>query len=161
MSLETKIEEVLFDALSEAGYNIVRVKMIDGSDKILQIMLEKLDDSAITISDCKQASKIISAILDVEDLISARYHLEVSSPGIDRPLTKITDYIKFCGSEIKLVTFSLIDGRKRFKGMLMNVNDQDEIELLPEDKDKSVTIPFRLISSGNILGKISINKKKE
>ena len=105
------------------GYEVVRVQLTGGQRMVLQVMAERADGAPMTVEDCADISRAISAVLDVEDPIKSAYTLEVSSPGIDRPLTRLKDYERFAGFEAKLETRLAVDGRKRFKGMLKGVED--------------------------------------
>jgi len=113
----------------------VRVKM---SGPTLQIMAER-PDGTFTIEDCEAVSRAMSPILDVEDPVSSRYHLEVSSPGIDRPLTRLKDFEMWKGWEARIETTELIDGRRRFKGMLAGV-EGEEVLIELDDGAEPVTI---------------------
>jgi len=105
------------------GYEVVRVQISGGQRSILQIMAERADGAPMTVEDCADISRSVSALLDVEDPIREAYTLEVSSPGIDRPLTRLKDFERFAGFEARLESRMAIDGRKRFKGMLKGVED--------------------------------------
>ena len=105
------------------GYEVVRVQISGGQRAILQIMAERADGAPMTVEDCADISRSVSALLDVEDPIREAYTLEVSSPGIDRPLTWLKDFERFAGFEARLESRMAIDGRKRFKGMLKGVED--------------------------------------
>ena len=126
MQTEEKVQKIIEESLSGLGYEIVKVKYLNrGRTNILQIMIERTDDTPITVNDCEKASHTISALLDVEDPISAAYSLEVSSPGIDRPLVKLKDYIKYKGYEISIRLFMPINNVKSFHGTLEEVIDND------------------------------------
>ena len=103
------------------GYEIVRVQMSGGRRPVLQVMADRLDGAPMTVDDCADISRTVSGLLDVEDPISGAYHLEVSSPGIDRPLTRLKDFERFVGFEARIETKGLIDGRRRFRGILKEV----------------------------------------
>lgn len=118
-----RIEQIITPSVEAMGYEVVRVQMSGGIRAILQIMAERADGAPMTVEDCADISRSVSAVLDVEDPIKAAYTLEVSSPGIDRPLTRLKDYERFAGFEAKLETRIAVDGRKRFKGMLKGVED--------------------------------------
>lgn len=105
------------------GYEVVRVQISGGQRSVLQIMAERADGAPMTVEDCADISRSVSALLDVEDPIREAYTLEVSSPGIDRPLTRLKDFERFAGFEARLESRMAIDGRKRFKGMLKGVED--------------------------------------
>lgn len=133
MQLEEKISALISDSLHTVGYNIVRVRLINEQPKILQIMIDRLDEVDITIKDCTKASRLISAIIDVEDPIEGEYNLEVSSPGIDRPLVRERDFERFTGYEIKFSTHLPIEGRKRFTGRLKGISEGVVQLLLVDD----------------------------
>lgn len=123
MSLENKIEALLTLPLTELGLSIVRVQISGSQRKVLEIMIERLDGESVRIADCVKASKEASAFLDVDDPIQGSYSLEVTSPGLDRPLVKKADYKRFEGHEIKLETFVAKDEKKRFSGVLSDVDE--------------------------------------
>ncbi|HET6224252.1 MAG TPA: ribosome maturation factor RimP, partial [Dongiaceae bacterium] len=103
------------------GYEVVRVLVMGAHRPVLQIMIERTDGAVVGVEDCAEVSRAVSALLDVEDPIAGSYTLEVSSPGIDRPLVRPEDYVRFAGFEAKLETRAPIDGRKRFRGRLMGL----------------------------------------
>lgn len=113
------------------GFDLVRVRLMSGNTATLQIMAER-PEGGIEVDDCAQISTAVSAALDVEDPIVEAYTLEVSSPGIDRPLTMLKHFEAFEGYEAKLETSELIDGRKRFKGMLAGVEGTEVLINLDE-----------------------------
>jgi ribosome maturation factor RimP len=115
------VERLIAPSLTAAGYEIVRVAFVGGPNGALQIMIERGDRSPLTVDDCAEVSRTASALLDVEDAIAGPYTLEVSSPGIDRPLTRPEDFTRFAGFEAKLETRAPIDGRKRFRGRLLGL----------------------------------------
>lgn len=101
------------------GYRLVRVVITSGRRATLQVMAERLDDQPMTVDDCAQISHSVSVLLDVTDPIAGAYMLEISSPGIDRPLVRTEDYDRFSGFEAKIELARAIDGRKRFRGRLL------------------------------------------
>ncbi len=105
------------------GYDLVRVRLTGGAGQTLQIMAERRDGAEMTVEDCALISRDVSAILDVEDPLSGSYTLEVSSPGIDRPLVRIEDFERFAGFEARVETRDAVDGRRRFRGRLAGVED--------------------------------------
>ncbi len=116
------IEAAIAPAIEAAGYRLVRIVFTGlGRHATLQIMAEHADDTPMTVDDCATLSHTISALLDVADPIAASYMLEVSSPGLDRPLVKPEDFARFAGREAKLEVKEPIDGRKRFRGRLRGV----------------------------------------
>jgi len=116
-----RIEAVIVPAITAMGYEIVRVQMSGGRRPVLQIMAERLDGSPMTVEDCADISRTVSAVLDVADPIASAYTLEVSSPGIDRPLIRLQDFERFTGFEARVETRALVDGRRRFRGTLRGV----------------------------------------
>jgi len=124
-AIDRRMAEIITPVLEDMGYELVRLRLMGGETATLQIMADK-PEGGIEVDDCAQISNAISAVLDVEDPITEAYHLEVSSPGIDRPLTRLKDFEAFEGYEAKLETAELIDGRKRFKGVLAGV-EGDEV----------------------------------
>ena len=114
-----RIAQTIDPSLEAMGYRLVRVVITSGRRPTLQIMAERLDDRPMTLDDCAQISHNVSALLDVADPIAGAYMLEVSSPGIDRPLVRSQDYDRFSGFEAKIELSRPIDGRKRFRGRLL------------------------------------------
>src|SRR5712675_2493030 len=101
------------------GYRLVRVAVLGAGRATLQIMAERRDDASMTVDDCADISRSVSALLDVADPIAGAYTLEVSSPGIDRPLVRPEDYERFTGFEARIELARPVDGRKRFRGRLL------------------------------------------
>lgn len=161
--LENKIEELISPSVGSMGYEIVRIKFIDGGVKTLQIMAERVRDRKLDVGDCKKISRAVSAILEVEDAISDEYNLEISSPGIDRPLVKQKDFSDFAGKSIKLTTKYPIEGRKKFKGLLIGAFG-DDVKIKLEDDGLEHVIPFdnidhaKLVITDELLG-INVKKK--
>lgn len=116
-----EIEHRVRDPLQAAGYEIVRVQWSRGDRAKLQLMVERTGGDGMTVDDCAQLSRMVAAILDVEDPIEEPYVLELSSPGIDRPLTRLADFGRFSGFEAKLETRLPVAGRRRFKGRLLGL----------------------------------------
>lgn len=119
-----RVERIIAPTLVEMGYDVVRVQFSGGRQHArLQIMAERVDEQGMTVDDCADISRAVSALLDVEDPISGAYDLEVSSPGIDRPLTRERDFVRFAGHGTKIELRDLLDGRKRFQGRLAGVEE--------------------------------------
>jgi ribosome maturation factor RimP len=112
-------------SLTAMGYSVVRVAFSGGRRPTLQIMAERTDNAGMTVEDCESISHTVSALLDVADPIASAYQLEISSPGIDRPLTRRADYERFAGFEAKIETQRPVEGRKRFRGKLMGLDGDD------------------------------------
>jgi ribosome maturation factor RimP len=113
------IAQLIEPSLAAMGYRLVRVLMTSGRRATLQVMAERIDDLPITHDDCAKISHSVSALLDVADPIAGGYTLEISSPGIDRPLVRAEDYDRFSGFEAKIELAMPLDGRKRFRGRLI------------------------------------------
>jgi ribosome maturation factor RimP len=123
VDLQTKIEELIGAPLASRGYEVVRIQLSGQVRRTLQIMIERLDDKMITVDDCAAVSRVVSVLLDQYDPISGPYTLEVSSPGLDRPLVKHKDYVRFQGHDVIVKTQQPIDGRKTFTGQLVAVDE--------------------------------------
>ena len=113
------ITPIIEPSLEAMGYRLVRVAFLGARRATLQIMAERTDGAAMTVDDCTEISRSVSALLDVADPIAGAYMLEVSSPGIDRPLTRPEDYDRFTGFEAKIELGQPLDGRKRFRGRIL------------------------------------------
>jgi ribosome maturation factor RimP len=137
-AIDRRMAEIISPVIEDMGYELVRIRLMSGKTTILQIMADK-PDGGIEVDDCAEISNAISATLDVEDPILDAYTLEVSSPGIDRPLTRLKDFDMFEGYEAKLETTELVGGRRRFKGVLAGV-EGEEVLINIEDQGDEVTI---------------------
>ncbi|OIR09181.1 ribosome maturation factor RimP [mine drainage metagenome] len=140
MSIEDRIAALIAPSLESMGYELVRVQLQGQKRPVLQIMAERADRAPMTVEDCADISRSVSALLDVDDPISDAYTLEVSSPGIDRPLTRRQDYERFSGFEAKIETQRPVDGRKRFRGRLLGIDASEQVRLGQEDGD--LLIPY-------------------
>ena len=114
-AIDQRLAEIVTPAIESMGFELVRIRLMGGLHKTLQIMADR-PEGGIDVDDCGRISVAVSAVLDVEDPIEDAYTLEVSSPGIDRPLTRLKDFDAWKGHEARIETSELIDGRKRFKG---------------------------------------------
>lgn len=141
MNVEDRIAALIAPSLGDMGYVLVRVALMGRTHRTLQIMAERVDDAPMTVDDCEQISRAVSALLDVDDPISEAYDLEVSSPGIDRPLTKPQDYVRFSGLVAKLETKMPVNGQKRFKGRVFGDDEGRTVRLLLESGEE-VSILF-------------------
>ena len=128
------IERLVNAPLQAEGFDIVRVIFSGERRPKLQIMVERQDGQAVNVDDCAHASRLVSAVLDVEDPVSGAYVLEVSSPGIDRPLTRLEDFDRFAGFEARVELRVPLAGRRRFRGRLLGV-DQERIRLETEREE--------------------------
>ena len=141
----------LLDPVAEAaGYELVRLRLMSGTrSRRLQIMAEG-PDGDMTVEDCARLSRAISDVLDAADPIDGDYLLEVSSPGIDRPLTRLKDYQTYEGLEARLELDRLADGRKRFKGELAGIDEQN-VALNIEGEEDTVLIPYTWITEAKLV----------
>jgi len=138
MDFIDRVRRLIEPAIGDLGFDIVRVQLAGKNRPCMQVMVEHRSGRAITVDDCARVSRAISAILDVEDPIKSAYTLEVSSPGIDRPLVRIGDFERFRGFQAKIETNRPIDGRRRFKGRLLGV-EGDHVRIAVEGGE--VTLP--------------------
>lgn len=140
-SMDRRLAEIVTPVIEDLGFELVRIRLQGGTNPVLQIMADK-PAGGIEVDDCAAISTAVSVTLDVEDPIEDNYTLEVSSPGIDRPLTRLKDFDTWDGHVAKLETTELIDGRKRFKGTLAGT-DGDEVLIEIEDHGAPVTIGLK------------------
>ena len=146
-----RIVTIIEPSLAAMGFEVVRVLLRSGESLALQIMIDRADGDEITIDDCAAASRAVSALLDVEDPITDAYELEVSSPGIDRPLTRPKDFERFAGLEARIELRQAVDGRKRFRGRLLGLAG-DAIRLTGEDApDIEFTLPLAGIARAKLV----------
>ena len=136
------IARMVEPALEAMGYRLVRVAITSGRRARLQVMAEHADDAPMTVEDCADISRSISAVLDVADPIAGAYDLEVSSPGIDRPLVRPEDYDRFAGREARIELAAPLDGRKRFRGTVLG-RQGEAIRLLTETGETK--LPFAAV----------------
>jgi ribosome maturation factor RimP len=149
---DRKLLELLDPVAEAAGYEIVRLRLMGGdkSGRTLQIMAER-PDGEMVVEDCAVLSRAVSQVLDALDLVSGEYRLEVSSPGVDRPLTRLKDFANYEGYEARLELDRIADGRKRFRGLLAGV-EGDNIAIDEEAKpDETTLIPFAWVSEAKLV----------
>lgn len=129
--LEARIARIVEPVANDMGYALVRVKVLPDNGCTLQIMAEDAH-GRFTIDDCERLSKDLSPVLDVEDPIDREYHLEVSSPGIDRPLVRARDFVRYIGHEARVELAGMIEGRKRFRGVIKAADAASVTITLPD-----------------------------
>ncbi|MBN9495723.1 MAG: ribosome maturation factor RimP [Alphaproteobacteria bacterium] len=148
MDRDNALADLIEPTVDAMGYELVRV-IVAGRDRpTLQIMAERKDRKAMTLGDCENLSRAVSAKLDVEDPIKAQYVLEVSSPGIDRPLTRGADFDRFKGHEARIETKFPVEGRKRFSGRLGG-RQGDAVRI--ETQEGPATLPLAEIARAKLL----------
>jgi ribosome maturation factor RimP len=140
-AIDRRLAEIVTPVIEGLGFELVRVRLMGGKTRVLQIMADR-PEGGIEVDECARISTAVSAVLDVEDPIDDQYVLEVSSPGIDRPLTRLKDFEMWKGWEARLETSELIDGRRRFKGTLAGAED-DEVLIEIEEAGETLTIGLR------------------
>jgi ribosome maturation factor RimP len=143
-----EVAELIEPTLRDMGFELVRVLLMGGQRPTLQIMAERLDGEAMTVDHCAEISHAVSALLDVADPIAGAYRLEVSSPGLDRPLVRKVDFERFAGFEVRVETEVPIDGRRRFRGRLLGLAGDDLRILLAEGER---TIPYTAIKKAKLV----------
>ena len=140
----------LLDPVAEAcGYEIVRLRLMGGATRRLQIMAER-PDGDMNVEDCTRLSRAISEVLDAADPVSGEYTLEVSSPGIDRPLTRLKDFQTYEGLEARIELDRLAENRKRFRGVLAGVEGQN-VGIDLEGEDETAMVPFAWIVEAKLM----------
>ncbi|MDB4197327.1 ribosome maturation factor RimP [Ascidiaceihabitans sp.] len=146
-AIDRRMAEIITPVIEDLGYELVRVRLMSGKNTILQIMADK-PEGGIEVDDCAKISTAVGATLDVEDPIVDEYALEVSSPGIDRPLTRLKDFENFEGYEAKIETTELIDGRRRFKGQLAGIDGRD---VLINVEEGTIGLQFDWLSDAKLV----------
>jgi ribosome maturation factor RimP len=142
-----RIEDIVAPTIVGMGYELVRVSMSRGGGT-LQIMIEPADGRPMDVEDCATLSRALSAVLDVEDPIASNYTLEVSSPGIDRPLTRPKDYARWAGHLIRLELAQPVEGLRRFKGTLLGLeNDAIKVRL---DDGRETQVPLAVVTRAKL-----------
>jgi ribosome maturation factor RimP len=149
MDLQSRLEALIAPSLEGMGYELVRVQLQGKQRLTLQIMADRKDGVAMSVDDCADISRSVSALLDVEDPIQGAYALEVSSPGIDRPLTRAKDFERWAGFEAKLEAIQPIEGQKRFRGKMQGLDDQGRVRIQIEAGE--VAIPLADVRNAKLV----------
>jgi len=156
---DLKLLEMLDPVAESVGYEIVRLRLMGGAERRkLQVMAERPADHDMNVEDCARLSRAISEVLDAADPIAGEYLLEVSSPGIDRPLTRLSDFDAFEGYEAKLELDRLAEGRKRFRGVLVGV-EGDQVAIDLEGEAETALVPFAWIIEAKLVLNDELMKK--
>ena len=151
--VEAKVANIIEPEIEDLGYRLVRVKLSNINGATLQIMAER-PDGTMNVAGCEEVSRAISPVLDIEDPISQAYHLEISSPGIDRPLVRLSDFVTWAGHTAKLETHQIVNGRKRYKGMIISVAGNDitfRREAPNEGEDPEFVLPITEIKDAKLV----------
>ncbi len=146
-AIDRRLAAIVAPVIEGMGFELVRLRLMGGKRALLQIMAER-PEGGIEIEECARISRAVSASLDVEDPISGEYTLEVSSPGIDRPLTRLKDFARYEGYEARIETEEAIDGRRRFKGELAGVQDGEVLIEIPEGV---IGLSFELLADAKLV----------
>ncbi len=146
---EAKLIILIEPVVRGLGFDLVRVQLSGNKDLTLQVMAERAADGQLHIDECAAISRALSDVLDAADPIVEPYRLEVSSPGIDRPLTRVQDFAKWAGFEAKVAVRDMIDGRKRFQGRLAGI-DEDMITIIGNTGTR-YRLPFAMVESAKLV----------
>jgi len=146
-AIDRRLAGIVAPTVESLGFELVRLRLMSGKRATLQIMAER-PEGGIEVEDCAKISRAVSAVLDVEDPIAGEYVLEVSSPGIDRPLTRPKDFERYEGYRVKIETAELIDGRRRFSGTLEGVEDGEVLLAIAEG---TIGLDFGLIADAKLV----------
>ena len=150
-SLDKRLAEIVGPVIDDMGFELVRIRLMGGKTATLQIMAER-PEGGIEVDECADISTAVSAVLDVEDPIIDAYTLEVSSPGIDRPLTRLKDFETFEGYEVKIETAEMIDGRKRWRGVVAGVEGGEVLLNIEEGgEDQTIGLQFDWLSDAKLV----------
>ena len=148
MEVRARIEKIVAPTLDAMGYELVRVRVSGSARPTVQIMAERRDGAGMAVDDCSAISHAISAVLDVEEPIGGAYTLEISSPGVDRPLTRSRDFERFAGFDAKVEMRRPVDGRRRFQGRILGLSG-DEVRLATQDGE--IALPVVDIHNARLL----------
>ncbi len=151
--LDQRVAAIIEPVLVGMGFRLVRVRLLNQNGLTLQIMTER-NDGTMTVEYCEEVSTAISPVLDVEDPIDKAYHLEVSSPGIDRPMVRKSDFQRWIGHLVKCETSILVDNRKRFRGKIAAVDADGftiERDQVAYGEEPRVTIPFSTLAEAKLI----------
>ena len=151
--IDARVAAIVEPVITGMGYQLVRVKLSGQNGLTLQIMAEH-PDGTMTVNDCEILSTAISPVLEVEDPIDKMYHLELSSPGIDRPMVRKGDFRRWAGHLLKCETSVMVEGRKRFRGKILDVTDESFVidrDQPAEGEKAQVAIPFTALAEARLI----------
>ncbi len=151
--LDQRLADIIEPVLIDIGYRLVRVRMLNQNGATMQIMAER-NDGTMDVEGCEEVSVAVSPVLDVEDPIDKEYHLEVSSPGIDRPMVRKSDFVRWTGHLVKCETSIMVGNRKRFRGKIL-ATDTDgftlERDQVSEGEEQAIVIPFTALADAKLI----------
>ena len=142
-----RLEPIFEPVIEQAGFKLVRLRLMGGSAQTLQVMAERPDGS-MNVEDCAELSRVLLDFIEKDDPIAGEYELEVSSPGIDRPLTRPQDFSRWSGHEAKLELDGLYEGRKRWRGLVLGLDGAD-VMIRADGKD--IRFPFRSVLNAKLV----------
>ena len=151
--IDARIASIVQPVLRAIGFRLVRVRLSGQNGLTLQIMAER-EDGTMTVEDCEEVSRAVSPALDVDDPVDKAYHLEVSSPGIDRPLVRKSDFANWAGHQARVETSILVAERKRFKGKIVKAGDTAvtfERDPAPEGAANAIDVPYEAIAEARLV----------
>lgn len=151
--IDARIASIILPVLRGMGFRLVRVRLLGQNGLTLQIMCER-DDGTMTVEDCEEVSRAVSPALDVADPVEKAYHLEVSSPGIDRPLVRKSDFSTWTGHLVKMETSILVTDRKRFKGKIAEAGENDvliERDVPAYGDEPRVRVPYEAVAEARLV----------
>lgn len=151
--IDARVASIIQPVLRAIGFRLVRVRVSGQNGLTLQIMAER-EDGTMTVEDCEEVSRAVSPALDVDDPIDKAYHLEVSSPGIDRPLVRKSDFTTWTGHLVKMETSILVADRKRFRGRIASADEEGvviERDQAAYGEEPSVRVPFEAIAEARLI----------
>ncbi|MCX8995585.1 ribosome maturation factor RimP [Rhizobiaceae bacterium BDR2-2] len=151
--LDRRIAEIIEPVLEAMDFRLVRVRLMNQNGQTLQVMAEK-NDGTMTVEDCEAVSMAISPVLDVDDPVPGAYHLEVSSPGIDRPMVRKSDFTRWQGHIVKCETSVIVEGRKRFRGRIASADDTGftvERSDIAYGENPVVTVPYTALAEAKLI----------
>jgi len=143
------LEDRIAPTIEAIGFDVVRVALLDGRRPILQVMADRLDGGMISVKDCSEISHALSAVFDVEEPVSGPYSLEVSSAGIDRPLTRPKDFLAHTGFEARIEVHRAVGGQKRFKGRINGLTEKGDVAVALDDRD--VILPMADVKTAQLV----------
>jgi ribosome maturation factor RimP len=150
-AIDRRLADIVGPVIEGLGFELVRIRLMGGKTRILQIMADR-PEGGIDVDDCATISTAVSAVLDVEDPVEDNYVLEVSSPGIDRPLTRLKDFEMWQGWEARLETSELIDGRRRFKGTVAGTEGEEVLITITEaGQELTIGLQFDWLSDAKLI----------
>ncbi|MAC61319.1 MAG: hypothetical protein CMN37_05465 [SAR116 cluster bacterium] len=149
MGIEEQVLNILDIPIKEMGYNIVCIKKDTFGSQNMQIMAERIKDQNLDISDCVKISKFASVLLENDESVTFDFGLEISSPGVDRPLIRLEDYSRFMGCKVKILLNKEINDKKKLSALILGIKKNNIIEV--EIDDKNLLIPFDYIKECRLI----------